>query len=183
MKSVFKILTLLWLGIWVFAGISILLDTPGQINRDKDFIENEIKPSVDFIENFVSTHERLPSSREYYTWQREYHKDYSSDLTRPEDSLIGGLGKTTYIRKLSDVLKEDRKKFKDANWTTDYAISVWKGEWMEYYFSWTDTYDTNSFSWKDGILNLITTFTIGVIPLLFWLIKNKKGVLKNGNKP
>ena len=54
----------------------MFLDTPKQIASDKKFIETEIKPSVEFVKNFKTTNGRLPNNREYYSWQREYHKDY-----------------------------------------------------------------------------------------------------------
>jgi len=168
MRKFLKILTFLWLAFWLFIGTSMYLETPGQIDKDKQFIEKEIKPSVDFIKNFKATNNRLPTNREYYTWQREYHKDYSSDLTQQVDSLIPGHGTKRYIRKLSDVANEDHEKFKNADWTKDFAIGVWRGEWTEYYFSWTDSYDANHSTWFNSSFGLILMFVIGLFPLFIW---------------
>jgi len=168
MRKFLKILTFLWLAFWLFIGTSMYLETPGQIDKDKQFIEKEIKPSVDFIKNFKATNNRLPTNREYYTWQREYHKDYSSDLTQQVDSLIPGLGTKRYIRKLSDVANEDHDKFKNADWTKDFAIGVWRGEWTEYYYSWTDSYDANHYTWFNSSFSLILMFVIGLLPLFIW---------------
>ena len=165
---------------WLFIGASMLLDTPEQIKSDKEFVANEIQPSVDFIKDFKTTNKRLPTNREYYTWQRDYHNDYSSDLTQKEDSLIPGLGRIHYVRNLSDFVKDDKEKINGADWTKDYAIAVWRGEWMEYYFSWTDDYNTNDYSWKDGFIGLLLYIIIGCIPIPFWWIKKKKALHNNG---
>jgi hypothetical protein len=138
MRTLLKILTILWIAFWLFIGISLVLDTPDQISSDKKFIEEEIMPSVTFVKEFQTNNDRLPNYREYYTWLRDYYKDYSSDLTQQVDSLIPSFGKHQYIRKLSDVVSNDYTKFKDVDWNKDFAIGVWRGEWSEYYFSWTD---------------------------------------------
>jgi len=174
MRTLLKILTFLWLVFWLYAGVSMVLDTPEQIASDKKFIEKEIKPSVDFVKNFKTINGRLPNNREYYTWQREYYKDYSSDLTQQVDSLIPGLGSKQYIRKLTDAVSNDYDKFKNADWNKDFAIGVWRGEWSEYYFSWTDSYDSNNYSWLDGFIGLAGMTGIGIFPLLFWWLDIRK---------
>jgi hypothetical protein len=120
------------------------------------------------VKNFKITSGRLPNYREYYTWRRDYYKDYSSDLTQQVDSLIPGLGTKQYIRKLSDAISNDYEKFKNTDWSKDFAIGVWRGEWTEYYFSWTDNYDSNNYSWYDGFIGLAVMLGIGILPLLFW---------------
>jgi len=168
MRRFLKILTFLWLAFWLFIGTVMFLETPRQIESDKQFVEKEIKPSVDFIKNFKTTHNRLPTNREYYTWRREYHKDYSSDLTQQVDSLIPELGNKQYIRKLNDVVIDDYGKFKNTDWTKDFAIGVWRGEWTEYYFSWSDSYDSNNYSWLDSFLGLLQMYIYGLLPLIVW---------------
>lgn len=179
MSNFFKILVFLWLGIWVVIGTMMLFDTPEQMESDKEFVKKEIKPSVDFIKDFKITHNRLPTNREYYTWQRDYHNDFSSDLTQKEDSLIPGFGRINYIRKTTDLVSEDKEKLIDADWSKDYAIAVWRGEWMEYYFSWSDTYDTNNYSWINGFFELLWCSIIGCIPVVIWKIKRKKEAHNN----
>jgi hypothetical protein len=168
MRTFLKIFTFLWIAFWVFIGISWLLDTPDQIISDKKFIEEKIKPSVDFVKGFKTKNVRLPNYREYYTWHRDYYKDYSSDLTQQVDSLIPELGMNQYIRKLSDVVINDHNKFKNVDWDKDFAIGVWRGEWAEYYFSWSDSYDCNNFSWYDGYIGLSIYVGMGIFPFLFW---------------
>lgn len=151
-----------------------LVDTPMQIASDKKFINTEIKPSVDFVKNFKTIYDRLPNYREYYTWRRKYYKDYSGDLTQQVDSLIPEHGTKPYIRKLSDVLTNDYGKFKNVDWKKDFAIGVWRGEWTEYYFSWTDSYDSNNFSLRDGFFISAILAGIGFFPLLFWWFDIRK---------
>ncbi len=176
MRTLLKILTFLWIAFWLFIGISLVLDTPDQISSDKKFIKEEIMPSVNFVKEFQTNNDRLPNYREYYTWLRDHYKDYSSDLTQQVDSLIPSFGKHQYIRKLSDVVSNDYTKFKDVDWNKDFAIGVWRGEWSEYYFSWTDSYDSNNFTWRDGFIGLAIYLGIGILPLIFWgvHIRNRK---------
>jgi hypothetical protein len=180
MRKFLKILTLIWLALFLFIGVSMLLDTPEQIKSDKEFVITKIQPSVAFIKNFKTIYKRLPTNREYYTWQRDYHNDYSSDLNQKEDSLIPGMSSIQYVRNLSTITMEDKEKLNGANWEKDYAIAVWRGDWWEYYYSWTDNYDTNDYSWKDGFTGLLILIIIGCIPLLFWWIKKKKVVHNDG---
>ncbi len=179
MKILLKTLSFVWFFVWLYIGLSAVLETPDQIKSDKEFVKNEIKPSVDFINNFKETKNRLPTNREYYTWQRKYHNDYTSDLTQKEDSLIPGLGRIQYIRKITDIVSDDKEKLSGADWSKDYAIAVWRGEWMEYYFSWSDTYDTNNYSWKDGIIGLLFYIIMACVPLIFWFVYNKRKAHNN----
>ena len=174
MKILLVILTVLWTSFWIYAGIGIFKDTPYQIKKDKEFVENEIKPCVDFVESFKTENSRLPNYREFFTWERDYFKDYTSDLKQEIDSLIPGMGRIQYIRSENGIISNDVNKFKEANWKTDYAIGVWRGDWMEYYFSWNNTYDTNNYSWKDGFISLITLTGIGLFPLILWWIYLRK---------
>jgi len=160
-----------WLLFWVILGIIMFADTQNQINQDKEFIENEIKPSVEFIKKFRTENDRLPLNREYYTWRREYHKDYSSDLKQSNDLLIAPGG--PYIRKSSDVVIgelgiEDQSVLDNIDWKNDFVIGIWRGEWNEYYFSSNDKYFGNGYSWNDGLVSLLISFTIGILPFLFW---------------
>lgn len=163
----------MWLAFWLYVGVSMFLDTPNQIASDQNFVASEIKPSVDFVNTFKRTNGRLPNYREYYTWQRDFHEDYSSDLTQQVDSLIPGLGTIQYIRKLSDVISNDYDKFTNADWNKDFAIGVWRGEWTEYYFSWTNSYDTNNYSWADGYIGLAVMTGIGAFPFFILVVKHK----------
>lgn len=161
-------MTALWIAFWLFAAISIFLDTPKQITSHKKYIETEIKPSVDFVKKFKVNNGRLPNNREYYSWESEYYKDYSSDLTQKFDSLIPDMSTKFYIRKTSDALANDYEKFKNADWEKDFAIGVWNGEWTQYYFSWTDEYVESNFTWTDGLIGLIGMIGFGLAPLMFW---------------
>ncbi len=167
-------ITLVWVAFWIYLGVGRFLDTPKQISKDNVFKEKEIKPSVEFIKKFKKDSSRLPTNREFYTWERYYYKDYSSDLSQKEDSLIPGLGILKYIRNKSEIVTNESYKFKKADWNKDFAIGVWRGSWEEYYFSWSDSYDTNNYSWSDGYVGLFVDILIGLIPLLFWFIYYKR---------
>ncbi len=188
MKIVAAIFTFLWTTVWIFIGVNSLLDTSKQIERDRNFAQTQIKPSVDFVNNFKKSYNKLPTNREVYTWERDHYKDYSSDLNQRDDSLISGFGPVNYIRKSSDVISNDQSRFTNANWKKDFAIGVWRGEWMEYYYSWNDSYETNNYSWSDGFISLFVFTTIGLVPFVFWFYfyeRNKKSSTQHwfGKKP
>lgn len=165
----------LWLAWWTYIGIGILMNAPRQIKKDQSFILEKIKPSVDFIEGFKKKHERLPTKREFYTWEREYYKDYGTNLNEPIDSLISG--NISYIKSCSDLqneLSEEHKiECKSIDWSKDYMISVWRGEWNEYYLSWENLYKGNGYSLKDGFIALVVNLCIGFIPMLIWWISRR----------
>ena len=168
MRILLIILTIIWTSFWTFVGIGIFIDTPDQITKDKEFIDSKLMPCVDFVKNFDKENNRLPNYREFYVWERHFFKDYTSDLTQEVDSLIPGMGTIQYIRSKNNIIINDLNKFEKANWQTDYAIGIWRGEWTEYYFSWTDSYDTNNYSWKGAFIGLIIYLGIGIIPIIIW---------------
>jgi hypothetical protein len=119
-------------------GIVINFQFSKQLERDKKFIEREMKPSVDFVNNFKEKNLKLTSKKEYYTWERTFHNDFSNSIQN--DTVIVGLGSLFYIRSEGDVIYEDLDQFKGVNWKTDFAISAWNGDYYEYYYSWRNCY-------------------------------------------
>jgi hypothetical protein len=97
-------------------------------------------------------------------------------LNEKNDTLISDFSQVNYIRHPSNILGDDTDKFKNVDWTKNFAIGVWRGEWMEYYFSWSNSYDTNNYSWKDGLISLFAYCSIGLLPFIFWwrLYRKKK---------
>jgi hypothetical protein len=158
MKIISTAFIWLWLIFFTYAGIDMFLYAPEQIKKDKNFIEYQIKPHVDYIKNFEAKHGRLPTYQEFYT--RTF--DSGRDKRLWEPALDNG----TYIRSNIDGITNEKDEFKNANWSKDFAVRVWRGEWNEYYYSWTDSYDANNYSLKDGIIALIVTWLIGLAPLL-----------------
>ena len=110
MRIFLIILTILWFLFWVFVGIGIFLNTPSQIAKDKNFIDTQLAPCVGFVEKFEMQNNRLPNYREFYIWERDYFKDYASDLTQKADSLIPGMGRIQYIRSEYRILYNDLYK-------------------------------------------------------------------------
>jgi hypothetical protein len=168
MRIIAAIFTIIWTGFWFFIGISSLLVTPKQINKDKNFVDTKLKPAVEFTKQFKKDSGRLPNNREFYNWEREYYNDYSSDLTQKSDSLIPDFGTVQYIRHTSDVIDGEQWKFKSADWKKDFSIGVWRGEWMEYYYSWDNSYDTNNYSWRGAYISLFAYCLLGLLPFIFW---------------
>jgi hypothetical protein len=170
MKIFLKLMAILWLAVCLFAGVGFFLDTPMQIKADKKFINRELRPSVDFVKKFKTINSRLPTTKEFDSWEREYYYKI-----KPGNFVI------QYLRGIESIDKDDLSKFKNADWTKDFAIAVWRGEWMQYYFSWSDNYDPNNYAWDDGFTVLAIMFVLGLLPLLAWWVirKQKRKILHN----
>ncbi len=174
MKYLLKIFVFFWVVFWFYLGIISFLETPKQIENDKAFLANRIKPAVSFVTKFKFKNRRLPTYREFYIWEKEYYHDNSLNLKQPVDSLIESFGSVHYIRRNLDIITNNQDKFKKADWTKDFAISAWRGEWMEYYFSWNNSYDSNNYTWNDGWISLIIFCGIGLLPIIIWVYLSKK---------
>lgn len=163
---------LLWLVFFVIIGILNLLETPEQMKRDKSFIDTQVKPSIEFIENFRKQNFRLPTKTEYYKWKIVYDKDYLINLKISKDSLVAENGE--YIRSCRELPTEYTNECKNIDWSKNYMIAVWRGEWHEYYLSWRNAYDTNNYNWVDGFIGMIVCFCIGFMPLIIWQLSTRK---------
>lgn len=151
MRFLFIMAALLWLMSWITIGVISLFQVPNQMARDKAFIEQEIKPSVELVKSFRKQHHRLPTDKEFDSIATKHN------------------GSVSYIRQLSGIVtEEDEQKFKQINWDNNFAIGVWRGEWEEYYLSWSDSYESNNYSWKDGLMEFVFCAFLGGLPLLVW---------------
>jgi hypothetical protein len=165
MKHIVNTFRWLWLAFFVYLGVDVLKSTPEQIKKDRDFIEFQMKPLVNFVKNFQKQHGRLPSQWEFC------NKAFDSSGNKTLESyMCPGV----YIRSNISGITDEKVEFKNANWEKDYAIRIWRGEWNEYYYSWTDTYDCNNYSWKDGYIGLTIMWFIGIVPMLWGLIAVRK---------
>ena len=160
LKAVLYIISLLWFGLLTYVGIDNYSYAPDIIERDREFIAKALTPKVEFVEAFRSNQDRLPTLEEFN----------SSLEIRPNEY-------ETYIREASQVPSEIRDDVKDLDWSSDYVIAVWRGEWFEFYISEGERYITNDFDYSDAIQNMIITIGIGLLPLMAFLmyqIKNNK---------
>jgi hypothetical protein len=80
-----------------------------------------------------------------------------------------------YHKAIESIDADDLPMFKNADWRKDFAIAVWRGEWTEYYFSWSDSYSEN-WSWDSGFFMLAAASVTGFLPVLACgLSGSKKG--------
>jgi hypothetical protein len=129
--------------------------TPGQMVKDKEFFEKEIKPAVNFVKEFKRENNRLPSDTEFQNWLV---------CTNPSGRWI------EYITQKSQVEHmEPMDDFDDVNWTDDFfAIAVWRGDWFEYYYSDRDEYKVNEWGWESAVVSTFFYTILGLIPMFFW---------------
>jgi hypothetical protein len=126
--------------------------TPGQMVKDKEFFEKEIKPAVNFVKEFKREHNRLPDSTEFAY----------------EQSTQRGLP-LWYVTKKSQVDKSDWDGFEDVKWDDNFfAIVIWRGEWNEYYYSDRDEYKVNEWGWESAVVMSVFYTILGLIPIFFW---------------
>src|SRR5688572_25875383 len=148
MKTVLKIMAFGWLVFCLFIGIRSLQETPSTIQREKQFVTDTISPAFAFILYFRNENLRLPTKREFYSWEREFFKDYTVNLSQPVDSLITGY--LRYNRNCNIIPEYYHEDCKNIDWSKHFTISFFNGDYEAFYFSWRDIYKTNSYSWDDG---------------------------------
>jgi len=154
----FYILFTGWLLSFVFMGISMLKQAPEQIGKDNYFIKHEINPNIALIDSFKQIHSRLPTVNEF--------------------NALNHRGNVDYIREEKFVDNDIIDEAKGINWSDNYVLWVWRGEWSEYYISSSHKYITNGYSIWDGRIGMLVCVIFGLIPWVIFLvirdIKNRK---------
>ncbi|HEY4195789.1 MAG TPA: hypothetical protein VGM63_09660 [Mucilaginibacter sp.] len=138
-------------------GADFFSGTPKQIQKDKAFIINEINPYISTIDSFKKINNRLPSV---------------SEFGNIKHSKSDKLGNAEYIREDRYVSSDIKELVKNTDWSDNYVLAVWRGEWFEYYISKNHKYITNNYSKKDGMIGLIICLVVGCIPaaINFWFV-------------
>lgn len=149
------------------------------MKRDADFKIGEANPSISFITQFQHLNKRLPSISEFNDWQkavfRENELKFDSSGYKRLDTLMKsneliGIG-VIYMRSYSDLSPEiTSPSLKKIDWNKEYALSIWRGEWNEYYTSWNKKYSGTNYSPKDGTINLWFSIIVGLLPLAVIII-------------
>ena len=89
--------------IFLSLGISMYLDAPEQIAKDKAFVKERIAPTVNFVEVYKNEHKRLPTQEEFIKWEKEYNSENLESIY------------AEYIRSKSEVTGNDIHKFKNTD--------------------------------------------------------------------
>ncbi len=157
--------------IWIFYLVD---DTINEQKNEIEFIKNEINDSRKFIEEFKIKFNKLPNTREFYTWQREFYNDYSCDLNQINESLISGQCRIEYVRYSDPIPINLRNKFKTIDFNKEYTIEIQRDKYLcfESYHSWNNSYETNNFLF-DLIFGIIIILLISIIPYLYFRNKSK----------
>jgi hypothetical protein len=141
----------LWLLLFTGIGLHFLIGATKQLQKDKDFLKRRIDPGIATIDSFKTIHARLPSVKEF---------------EKIKNGSASNLGSQNYIRNLSDVDAEIKSKVKDMDWSDNYVLAVWRGEWWEYYISRNHVYVTNGYSIADGWIAMVAALIVGALPLI-----------------
>jgi hypothetical protein len=153
MNRVLKPFLFIWLGVWSVLGIMVLASTPGQMAKDKMFIEEEIKPFIIIVDEFKRKHNRLPTKSEF-----------DSLSQHPGTRII-----TSNIELVNEENDELHKyKIPDSN---SFVLAVWRGEWNEYYVSWLNKFIANNYNWTEGFKGLLICAMIGIVPFALYVSK------------
>lgn len=145
---------------WGFISIIMALGLINQLFSDNIFIKEKMKPAVDYIEAFQLKNERLPTKKEFYYWEgSEYNI-----LDEGENLLNAGPNaRLWYYRSTTGQAKVEAL---EIDWEKNFALSIWRGEWSMYYYSWNKKYDTNNFT----IFLIIKEILILSLPIFIPLI-------------
>ena len=152
MKYIIYFFAILWAGLVIPIGTLGLIHVPEQMQKDEKFLETVLKPPVEFIKNFKISCGRLPSGDEFSEWLAHHNTNHIYE------SVL-------YIRSTNGIAADDTYKFKNANWRKDFAVGAWRGEWEDYYFSWSDKYDVSAYTWRDALFEFAVCLFIGALPL------------------
>jgi hypothetical protein len=147
-----------WAGIFMLTSFYALADTPRQIEKDRKFIEERIKPSVECFKKIES------------------EIGYEGLRARFEDKY--GLNECMGILYFTSV---DTKNGKLAIPGKSWAVAIWRGEWNEHYLKWNDTYLTNGWGWKAALKTALYSLSIAVAPLLVWLAFRRRYLTPHRN--
>lgn len=153
MKHIIYFLAFIWAGTAIVIGTLGLIVVPGQIQKDEKFLKTVLQPPVEFIKNFKRGRGRLPSDEEFGEWFARHNNNYIYE------SVL-------YMRSANGISADDTYKFKNANWKKDFAVGAWRGEWEDYYFSWSDKYDVSAYTWSDAFFEFTVCLFIGALPLI-----------------
>jgi hypothetical protein len=174
MRNFLKVITFLWFGFCVFGIFEILLYKNEITEKEQSFINTQILPAVRFVTDFQLKEKHLPSKREFFLWEREYFHDFSINVDDTINTANINI-LTKYNKTEIDLLAIDFKnKLKDFDWSKDYVLEVWNGEWFWYYFSSSDTFYKSNYTHNDAIIGVSTYLILGITPLVFWYRNNKK---------
>jgi hypothetical protein len=154
MKRALKPFLFIWLAVWSMLGIMVLASTPGQMIKDKMFIEDKIIPSIIIVDDFKKKHNRLPTKSEFDSLALSEH--------------LGTRIITSNIELVNEENDELHKyKIPDSD---SYVLAVWRGEWNEYYVSWLNKFIGNNYNWREGFKGLLMCAMTGIVPFALYVI-------------
>ena len=174
------LLSVIWLLIFLFMGFGLFSSSIKQPQKDRDFKEEYLKPSVVYINGFLNNNSRLPTNEEFDKWQMEY---FSLNKEIPINPRIDSLIKTNpqwalrirYYTSSKSFPKEVIENYGKNDSKYSYVLSTWRGEWDEYYVSWINYYTTDYSHWtRDSFIVLFIFLFIGLLPLTVLIIYKKK---------
>jgi len=112
--------------LWLLLGLGFSLGSGAIIEstiEDNRAIEASFQKTAAFVEQFRRDHSRLPNDDEFKDWSgRQPFANYSP----------------IYMELLTDKFPEGVVENFGAPPTLGYVVSYWRGEWNEYYASWTE---------------------------------------------
>jgi hypothetical protein len=140
-----------WLGILMLTSFYTLSDTPRQIEKDRKFIEERIKPAV-------ACFQRIENEIGYAGLRARFEG---------KNGLNECMGSIYFT-------SVDTEKGKLAIPEKSWAVAIWRGEWNEHYLKWSDTYLTNNWGWATALKSTFFSMCMAVVPVLLWVAFQRK---------
>jgi hypothetical protein len=119
------LIAIILLGIVLASVIAIPLFSHVLFPLDNDQMARQrLTPAIEFVEQFLAEHKRIPTEAEFYAWNKDVlknkwkrHHHYAfRDRSHPYAVSKGAKG------------------------PNDYMVGYWRSEWHLYYRSWDKTY-------------------------------------------
>lgn len=165
MKKAFKyflyVISILWLGFFLLTGLTMILRVPEQMQKDQEFINTKLKPVVYSIEQFKIENKRIPTVEEFH------------EINRTPG--------TEYFRSIENLPEDVQDEITSSDWEHHFVVAIWRGEWNEYYISFSDKYITNNYGYSDAFTGALFSLLIGSLPLGILLFIRRRNRRRNAS--
>ncbi len=171
MNIFYKSLTVVWIALLLYGVTMIVVSIPQEIESDNAYVATELVPAISFITIYQKLNNRLPSTREFYTWEIETYPE-KANIDNVDDTMQTSYIQYSYNYQEQPTITGGTKEEVTSGYPRNYTLVVYaKHDWFGYYDSKTKTYSTSKSPWKNGIFGALFVCGIGYLSVRFWLMK------------
>lgn len=140
-----------WVSLVCFAFLAtgLIVYVPREIGRNRRLVRS-FASAATWIDDFAEIYGRLPNDDQYKAWAtsqpRHFYGVQSIEIVSPSNS--------EFYQEVIDIFGRPTEP-------RAYALSIWTGEWNEYYASWADESTAESLPEDYVLYLLLFTFLVG----------------------